>query len=76
MRTRTHDWFNLKDMTPRYSFQIHINGKWHNVAENGKPLWYETTQERDRKQAEYRRMKGDIAMRRMAAAALEDGRHE
>jgi hypothetical protein len=77
MRTRTHEWFNLKDAQPLYSFQVLINGKWHNVAEGGKPLWYATTAERDAKQAEYQRMKGDDALRRITAKALNpEGRSD
>lgn len=57
MRTRNHDWFDEKNMCSMYSFQVVTEHGWENVAEDGKPCIYPTTEERDAKRAEYRRKK-------------------
>lgn len=60
MRTRTHNYYDARTHKPVYSFQVIHKGVWSNVAENGKPLLFKTTEERDAKRAEYRRQKPKV----------------
>lgn len=57
MRTRNYDWFDGINHRPMYGFQIRTEKGWRNVAEDGWPCIYPTTEERDAKRAEYRRKK-------------------
>lgn len=57
MRTRDYDYFDTENFVAVYSFQVMRGGKWHNVAEDSKPLLFETAGARDIKRAEYRMMK-------------------
>lgn len=56
MRTRKHDWFDSRGYKPKYGFQVLINGRWKHAAEDGKPCLFDTPEERDSKQAEFRKM--------------------
>lgn len=55
MRTRAADWLNTETMRTMFGFQVYHEGRWRHVAENGKPLIYETREARDDKRAEYRK---------------------
>lgn len=57
MRTRDYDWFDSVNFTNHYSFQVHHEGVWKNIAEDEKPCIFSTTEERDAKRAEYRKKK-------------------
>lgn len=58
MKTRRLDWWDTKEYVVRYSFQVKpsLNGRWSNVMEDGVPLMFSTPEERDVKQAEYRKL--------------------
>lgn len=58
MKTRVHDWLDMKTLKPAYGFQVFVDGKWLDVAENGKACIFHSTGERDKKQAKFRKMKG------------------
>ena len=57
MRTRTHDWFDTRTHKRQYGFQVFHNGTWRNAAENGAPCLFDTQEDRDLKQAEFRKMR-------------------
>lgn len=47
MRTREFNWFDTENRVPVFSFQVLKDGVWHNVANNGKPLFFATEEERN-----------------------------
>lgn len=57
MKTRLHEWLDLKTMRPRFGVQVCCNRQWRHVAENGKPCVYETEAEAERKRTELRKLK-------------------
>ena len=57
MKTRAFDWFDERKRVPMYGFQVLTETGWKNLAEDGKPCIYPTTEQRDSKRAEYRRRK-------------------
>lgn len=57
MRTRPYNYFDTSTKTVWYGIQVHINGKWLRVSEDGKPLLFKTAIARDTKQDEIRRIK-------------------
>lgn len=56
MRTRRHDFFDSKGLRPLYGFQVFSDGQWMNAAQDGEPCLFDTSEERDLKQAEFRKM--------------------
>jgi len=54
MKTQATQWFNTKTMKPVYGIKVKHEGKWLNAAENGKPLLFDSEEERDRKRKEIR----------------------
>lgn len=57
MRTRDYDYFDTKEFVPRYSFQVQIKGQWHGVAVDGKPLLFDTVEERAAARSDWRKKK-------------------
>lgn len=55
MRTRNHDWYDTKNNTPLYGFQVLDGGVWKHYAEDGKPCIYATPNERNVKRTEIRK---------------------
>ena len=66
MRTRKTEYLNSYTLKPEYSFQV-FDGEWKNVAENGRLCIYKTEEERDKKRAEYRKLKPTNALSSAAA---------
>lgn len=56
MRTKNFDFLDIEKSKPLYSFKVLHEKTWKNVAENGKPLLFETEESRNLKRAEYRKM--------------------
>lgn len=55
---RKHDWLDTKTNTPKYGIQakaVDWEVRWLHCAEDGKPLLYDTPEERDAKLKELRR---------------------
>lgn len=57
MRTAPTTWLDTITLQSKYGLKVFHDGKWKNLAENGKPCIYDTTVERDAKRAEYRKIK-------------------
>jgi hypothetical protein len=57
MRTTPCTWFDTKGGGIKHGFMVRVDGKWMHAAENGKPCIYETEKERDKKRAQFRKMK-------------------
>lgn len=57
MKTRAKDWLNMKTMKPAYGIQVFHDGRWKDAAENGKACIFGSRYERDKKQAEFRKIK-------------------
>jgi len=56
MRTKNYDWLDTSNGKVLYGIQINLGGgKWMNAAENGKPLLFNTENERDIKRSEIRK---------------------
>ena len=47
MKSRNFDYFNTKTMEVKYGIQVRHGGKWMPCAENGKPLMFDTPEQRD-----------------------------
>jgi hypothetical protein len=58
IKYKKNDWLNTQTRTPMYGIDARVDGKWHYVAEDGKPLLYQTAEERDRRIKELRRAQG------------------
>lgn len=57
MRTRISNWIDMKTRKPAFGFQVYHDGRWMNAAEDGKPCIYTSEAKRDKKQAEFRKLK-------------------
>ena len=57
MRTRNESWLNTETMTEMYGVQAYRDGKWRNVAKDGKPAIFDNPADRDAFRAEIRKMK-------------------
>lgn len=56
MKTRACNWLDTDTGKPKFGIQVFVNGKWHNAAENGKPLLFDDLLEREAKRRELRKI--------------------
>ncbi|GEM_PF-4766653 len=54
MQTREHNWIDTNTGKVRYSFQIKKDNRWWNPMKNGKPMLFDTPEERDAARKEAR----------------------
>jgi hypothetical protein len=47
MKTRRHDWYDIKSHKPIYGIQVFHKGQWRNVMNEGKPLLYDNEKDRN-----------------------------
>lgn len=57
MRTRIYNWYDTVSGEVLYGIQGYYNNKWMNIAEDGKPLLYENSKDRDIKRSEISKIK-------------------
>lgn len=57
MQTKPYDWFDQKKHKCVYGLQVKHLGRWMVVGVKGKPLLFETEEERDEERAKWRRVK-------------------
>lgn len=55
---QAHDWLDTKANKPKHGIDALVSGRWMHCAENGKPLLYDTEEERDAKLRKLRRAAG------------------
>lgn len=51
MRTRMHQWLDMKRMKPAFGIQVWHKGRWLHAHEDGKPLIFKTEAACDAKRA-------------------------
>lgn len=56
MRTRNHQWVDLRNGATKYGFQVYANGRWCHTHKDGKPCIYDTATERDAERAKARKL--------------------
>lgn len=56
MKARSFDYFNTKTMEMKYGIQVKHQGKWMPCAEEGKPLMFDTPEQRDERMREVDRL--------------------
>lgn len=56
MQTAPTSWLDTETLKPKYGLKVLHEGRWKNLAEDGKPCIYDTETERDAKRAEYRKI--------------------
>lgn len=61
MRTKLTAWYDEPNERALYGIQVHINGSWTNLAQNGRSLLYLTRAESETKRKEVRGWKYDPA---------------
>lgn len=49
IKYRTHDWYDPEKGVPIHGIQIHHDGIWKNLAEDGKPLLFDEESQRGEK---------------------------
>lgn len=57
MKTRRHDWFNVKTHEVLHGIQVFHKGQWMNYAEDNKPFFVKTKEEVETKRKELRKLK-------------------
>lgn len=57
MQFKRYDWLDVKNVKPIFGIQVRESNKdtWHHLSMNGKPVLYETEEERDKKLKELRK---------------------
>lgn len=57
MKTRAYNWLDTNTGKPKFGIQVHVDGKWQNAAENGKPLLFDCLVKREDKRRELRKIR-------------------
>lgn len=74
MRTRNHDWFDSAKMAPVYGVQIYHDGKWRDVAIDGKIVLCATEAERAEQRKRIKHIaKAALAMVMLVGCATDAG---
>lgn len=55
MKFKANDWLGTETMTIQYGIDALYEGVWHHCCEDGKPLFFDTAEERDKKLEELRK---------------------
>ncbi len=55
MKFKKNNWFDSKELKVFYGIDAKVDNEWHHAAEDGKPLLFDTSEERDEKLKELRK---------------------
>ena len=54
LKFKTNNWLDVATMTVRYGVDAFHDGAWYHCSDGGKPLFFDTAEERDAKMVELR----------------------
>lgn len=57
MKFKANNWLDTSERSILYGIDGFVDGEWHHVSSDGKPLFFPTAEERDAKMKELRKLK-------------------